>query len=427
MDEDLDAFPALHDDNVDLSGTLHLDGRVGVESQRCSVESEGLFVDQDHELPSSPSSALTARVGGSHDRSNVHQDFHPVLDHLDAERGDEDDLIELDQDNDSAASHHGEGLSENEEDGDEDDDDAFDQAAFGLSNHPTPDCSDCQIYARKVRYLDESNAKKATIIATKDATILALEQRAGVRETRKLQHENERLKRRVEHLTKRIDILKSSRNANLTNTTNRKANADNVRLRNQLADTRRRLSNALARAGAPAGDLVRRARVRDWQAAANSFIAGVGDDAWIDIVKRSNSQENMPKDINCVHPYIRLVSRKDVESDCQSSSDAGPDATTNIVGRHRRQATPRPLNPMANFKYPWKGSFDKLPDDIVMRILHEVLVFEGMLVHCFSRLDPFEAPAALPDSTYSNLIRGFFISDEDRKPISLTRDTLAPG
>lgn len=448
MDMDAEDLPSLHNNDADLSGNLHPDGRVE-SRRRGSVESEeGMFVDQDHELLSSPSSAPTAS-GGSRASSND-QDFNPVLDHLEAHRNGHHEFIELDQDDDgedvapdapsaidnpelievddddddSAASTQaddpsenedrehrelGDGLDDDVDEADEDDDDAFDQAAFDLPVYPNPDCSDCQVYARKVRHLDESNAKKAVIIAVKDAAILELQQRHWASECRRLQKTNRGLERRVADLTAEVaDLTKKLTDAQARLKVVRVAQA-------QLPQgVPQPINNANQQ---PVRGLVRRARVRDWQATALFFIAGIGDGAWIDVVRRSNSQENMPKDINCVHPYVRFVGRNAQGSESGSASDSGS-----------KQARPKPFDPMANFRYPWRGSFDKLPDDLVVKILSEILVFEGKLVHCFSRLDPFEAPAALPTNNAgaSNLIRSLFISGEDRKAISLTHDTLVP-
>ena len=98
-------------------------------------------------------------------------------------------------------------------------------------------------------------------------------------------------------------------------------------------------------------------------------------------------------------------------------------------------ALPPPPPPNNNNQQPDRpGSsrpfpFENLPWEIQGKILQQVLYKEGQLVHCISRLDPFEAPASFPDDTElgarrSGLPKRFFFG---RGACSIARGGGDPG
>lgn len=136
------------------------------------------------------------------------------------------------------------------------------------------------------------------------------------------------------------------------------------------------------------------------------------DKAW----KQSQRELNMPVNRATTHPNIRLVARdadQAMHINSQQSSPVIPEA---------------PLPGLKDSRF----SFDDLPREVLFRILQELLWFDGSLVHCFSRLDPYVAPVDFPDAQElgdnQTGIRGrFFISADKRVPLSLTHDTVDPN
>lgn len=196
-------------------------------------------------------------------------------------------------------------------------------------------------------------------------------------------------------------------------------------LRQQIADLRRKLLSTEQR-------LVRQQSRRDgqshttspviafgpttregprlWHRALNDLIHMPEDatNSWKKVLRICAREENYP--LNQLHPYIRLVGTND---------DRDP-----ADGDSTRQAPPVvPIAPCEKFTRAF-------PDEILVKILHEVLVFEGNLVFVLSRLDPFVplSPAVdLPVSDSCSGLPARFYINKVPSEISLTHDTISPG
>lgn len=131
---------------------------------------------------------------------------------------------------------------------------------------------------------------------------------------------------------------------------------------------------------------------------------------WDRVWKAQYQQGNISISLALLHPDITLKKAEVLRTNNESISrrEFSRDAFDT--------PPPRPLQ---------VKSFDKLPEAIILRILTETLLFHGQVVHIFSRLDPYEAPANLESA---RRLRGrIYISNGVRASISLTRDTISPG
>ncbi|ROW08362.1 hypothetical protein VMCG_03052 [Cytospora schulzeri] len=132
--------------------------------------------------------------------------------------------------------------------------------------------------------------------------------------------------------------------------------------------------------------------------------------------KQSQRELNMPVNPGTVHPNIRLIPR---------------DADQLLDG-NSRQSSPVVSEALLPGQGNMRISFDDLPSEVLLRILQYLLWFDGALVHCFSRLDPYVVPDHFPDAqelgeTRTGVRGRFFISAEKRVPVSLTYDTVDPN
>lgn len=133
--------------------------------------------------------------------------------------------------------------------------------------------------------------------------------------------------------------------------------------------------------------------------------------AWEEVWKAQYKQSNISINLTLLHPDIRLGPPEDSHPIFSTSSRDS--AST----RSSTPFDPAPAPP--NFE-----GFNKLPNAILIKVLHEILLFSGQVVHIFSRLDPYEPSA---DSRTAQRLPGrIYISNGVRACISLTRDTLCP-
>ncbi|KAF3761546.1 hypothetical protein M406DRAFT_74498 [Cryphonectria parasitica EP155] len=163
--------------------------------------------------------------------------------------------------------------------------------------------------------------------------------------------------------------------------------------------------------------------IKIWPQLLREMLSGASDDvSWETVWNTSYQEENMPTRL-LLHPCVRLVEREHSDSlPVHAGSAYSSRASTPVVS-----ARPRTK---------FKGTFDNLPTNVLVKILCELLVFDKNLVHAFSRLDPFEEPQALSDAfaddyhlgltRTSGLKTRFFISGKERAFISLTHNTIMP-
>lgn len=179
-------------------------------------------------------------------------------------------------------------------------------------------------------------------------------------------------------------------------------------LKEKISDLERKNENkrrvaASNPAPIPAGPQSRRAE-KTWQRLIRQSTVGPNPSSttpWYKIMRVCAREENYP--LKQLHPHIQLVS--------ESSS-----------------REPLPITPRADIpRGPFKQAF---PDEILLQIFREILVFDGQLVFVFSRLDPFVPLESLPESSSersSGLKGRLYISGAAHSTISLTHDTISPG
>ena len=131
--------------------------------------------------------------------------------------------------------------------------------------------------------------------------------------------------------------------------------------------------------------------------------------------KQSQRELNMPINPQTIHPDIRLLKRgADEPMDGNSPPSSPVVPAVSLQNKHFRL------------------SFDDLPREALCIILENLLWFDGSLIHCLSRLDPFVPPVDFPSDeelgdTRTGLKGRFFISSKQRVPLSLTHDTIDPN
>lgn len=128
------------------------------------------------------------------------------------------------------------------------------------------------------------------------------------------------------------------------------------------------------------------------------------DDTWARIYKTSASEDNYS--MHYTHPYIRLVAPDNVE--------AG-----DSVGKWVSIPYAAPACPT------FEG-FDILPDEILLMILTELLMFPDSLVHVLSRLDKFVPLTEVPAPGTNRLHHLLYISG-NVSAISLTYSCISPA
>lgn len=145
--------------------------------------------------------------------------------------------------------------------------------------------------------------------------------------------------------------------------------------------------------------------MRHWQHKLREYLAGrcSYSAAW----RESQRALNMPLDITKTHPGIRFVPKD------------GHDARSN---------PPPNESPIRAMMPPGV----QLPDNVLLCILDHLLHYQGMLVHCISRLDYFRAPTSFPgDEELGEERTGIkgrlFFSKRQQTPVSITYDTLDPN
>lgn len=116
------------------------------------------------------------------------------------------------------------------------------------------------------------------------------------------------------------------------------------------------------------------------------------------------------------HPLLKLCSPTNDEEAKALGGEA--ECCTPPPDRRRRCSSPAEQDPS-----PFR--FDDLPDDIQVKILRIVLVFDGEPVHAISRLDPFyESDSGhLNCNHQTSLLHRFHIG---RDQVSLTFGTIHP-
>lgn len=132
-----------------------------------------------------------------------------------------------------------------------------------------------------------------------------------------------------------------------------------------------------------------------------------GDGTYMEVWRNSQQALNMSIDINMCHPQVRFVPHdgQDGGDEDGSSRQSSPD-----VASHSDEEI-RAIVP--------------LPDDIIFKILQELLTFDG-LCHCFSRLDKFTEPTEFTSA--QELLAGrFFFSRDQRSYLSLAHGTQDPN
>lgn len=177
-------------------------------------------------------------------------------------------------------------------------------------------------------------------------------------------------------------------------------------LKKQILDLEKTLDIKRQRAASnpapvPAGPRSRGAE-RTWQRLMRQRTDNPNATNWAQISRVCAREENYP--LNQFHPHIQLVKRS-------SSRKASPIAPPNKPPGRFQQA---------------------FPDEILVQILREVLVFDGQLIFVFSRLDRFVPSESLPtrgseELSASSGLRGrLYMSNETLSTISLTHDTISP-
>lgn len=139
-----------------------------------------------------------------------------------------------------------------------------------------------------------------------------------------------------------------------------------------------------------------------------------GQESYTKAWKSSQQTLNMPVDNAKTHPGILFVPRHRREV----PDDMSPEADD--------------MSPEGDPIIPEMPEGLQLPDNVLFRILDNLLWYEGYLCHCISRLDLHEGPGSFPSQRElggrRTGIRGrFFFSQDQRTPVSLTHDTLDPN
>lgn len=158
-----------------------------------------------------------------------------------------------------------------------------------------------------------------------------------------------------------------------------------------------------------------RSKTHTWQNMLRFFLAGNLDETYETVWKQSQRELNMPVNPATAHPNVRFIARDADDSlDCNS--------------RPSFQDVPAVSRPGSELR----NCFGDLPDNVVFRMLEELLWVDGSLVHCFSRLDPYSRPDHFPAAkelrnTRTGIKGRFFISEESISQLSLTHDTVDPN
>lgn len=357
-------------------------------AQPARSESLGMFVDQPENTPEiSPQVASPQLNPGN---SSTQNDTGDLMSIDDDEPNDSDDVDCPDQatdsqmgganadhssDNDSSPTDHG-GADDDQVDSQEDEEedeegDGLDEAA-GASDTVSVKSS------IKMAQFGNSSCGRCTVLAIR------------------IREQEDRMKEMVKSKNQTISELRR----------------EITSLRRKLLSAKQRLDRQQSHTNSPiitVGPSTHEGP-RLWHRALYDLIHTPEDatNSWGKILKFCAREENYP--LNQLHPYIRLVGT-DVD---RESAD----------GDSTRQASP--VVPSA----PCEQFTRAFPDEILAKILHEVLVFEGNLVFVLSRLDPFVrlSPAVnLPVSDSCSGLPARFYINKVPSEISLTYDTISPG
>lgn len=191
-------------------------------------------------------------------------------------------------------------------------------------------------------------------------------------------------------------------------------------LQQEIRSFKKMLDKAKARGGPRKGGPRKggpRSTVPTWPSMLRQHLAG-DNIRYEKVWKQSQRELNMPINPGTTHPNVQLIARavdEPLDGNSRQSSPAGP-------------ATSLPENSMQGLRFPEVG----LPGEVLFQILDNLLYFDGSLVHCFSRLDPYHAPDHFPDEKElgdhrTGVPHRFFISAEKRAKLSLTYDTVDPN
>jgi len=134
---------------------------------------------------------------------------------------------------------------------------------------------------------------------------------------------------------------------------------------------------------------------------------------WDKIYKQCCKEENMSTSVAIVHPAIELVACRNNTTRCRDP-----------FSEYRQKEQELPVSPA-----PQKLTFQHLPLDVQVQIFKLWLEKKDRLIHCFSRLDFYEAPAVFPSEAElgdrrSGLTTGFYWGIGRR--CSLSQDCQEP-
>lgn len=147
---------------------------------------------------------------------------------------------------------------------------------------------------------------------------------------------------------------------------------------------------------------------REWKHLLRRFYSG--DESYTEVWRHSQQALNMSIDINMCHPQIRFVPHDDQDGGDEDGSS--------------RQVSPSDASVRSDEEI---RAIVPLPDDIIFKILRELLSFEGKLVHCISRLDKFSEPTEFTSAQELLAGRFFFSRGDQRSYLSLAHGTEDPN
>lgn len=362
---------------------LSEDSRHGTAEREDSM---GLFVDQGTSSPSAPPEAEQHDLVVLDDREDDPQgggdqqndDSDPSEQSGSDEVIEDSELEELEELIEDARQDVARGVSKDTEEESNDD-----QPENNSNQGRRPDCASCKVLRGRIRRLNKRLASKLEMLAQKNArlgqllpTILRLRQHLKIKDA-----EN----RRLRHILRRNFIDP-----------------------NDNSDRLRSVPNPNAFTRAAPGAWKHNAR-NYYNSLSNSAPGERNLGAWEEVWKAQYKQSNISVNLNLLHPDIRFKQPEDDDT-------SAPENLGDTSG-FRPPFDPAPLQ--ADFKF-----FDKLPTAILIKILNEILLFSGQVVHIFGRLDPYSRPA---DYQTARRVPGrIYVSDGKRTYISLTRDTLCP-
>lgn len=150
-----------------------------------------------------------------------------------------------------------------------------------------------------------------------------------------------------------------------------------------------------------------------WQEMLRGCLAGDGSFTYNTAWRQSYRALNIPMNLEMCHPQIRFRQAQNEDDDENGSS---------------RQVSPSDASVRSDEEI---RAVIPLPDDIIFRILKELLSFPEALIHCISRLDPFQMPAEFPSvqelgNACTGIQNRFFFARDRRSYLSLTHDTEDP-